>query len=254
MSGGEPTRFTGRTALVTGASSGIGRATALRLAREGAQIACADVQREALADVVKAIETGGGRALALHCDVSDESSVRETVRAAVAHFGALHVVCNIAGILRFGHTHEETLEAWNRILAVNLTGTFLVCREALPHLVASKGVIVNMSSTAALQAHPWTAAYTASKGGVLSLTAELAIEYGRQGVRVNAVCPGAVKTPIHASFHVPEGADASLLKRIMPFTGFCEAEDCAAAIAFVASDEARHFQGTALRVDGGMLA
>lgn len=247
-------RFEDRVALVTGAGSGIGRATALRLAAEGARVACADVRPEAARETAEAIGKADGEARAFACDVSDEPQVRALVAAAVEHFGGLDVLCNVAGVLRFVHSHEETLAEWNRILAVNLTGTFLACREALPHLLARRGAIVNMSSTAALQAHAWTAAYSASKGGVLALTLELAIEYGRRGLRVNAVCAGAVKTPIHDAFALPPGADASLLKRIMPFDGFREPEDAASAIAFLASDDARHVNGTMLRVDGGMCA
>lgn len=246
-------RFEGRVALVTGAASGIGRATALRLAREGARVACADVAEPALAATCKAIEGEGGEALAVSCDVSDERSAAEAVGATLDRFGALHVLCNVAGILLFEHTHATTLDAWNRILAVNLTGTFLVTKAALPHLVASGGAIVNTSSTAALQAHPWTAAYSASKGGVLAFTKAIALEYGKQGVRVNAVCPGGIETAIQQAFRVPEGADAKLVRRILPFRGMEKPETVADAIAFLASDEARHVHGTALVVDGGML-
>ena len=248
-------RFEGRVALVTGAASGIGRATAERLAREGARVVCADVEAAGLASAVEQMQADGFEAAACACDVSDEGQVRAAVREAVQRYGGLHVLCNVAGILRFQHSHEVSLEDWNRILAVNLTGTFLLCREAIPHFLAQGGgAIVNMSSTAAIQAHAWTAAYTASKGGVLALTYELAIEYGRQGVRVNAVCAGAVKTPIHEAFAVPPGADAKLIQRIMPFHGFGEPADAASAIAFLASDDARHVNGTMLRVDGGMCS
>jgi NAD(P)-dependent dehydrogenase (short-subunit alcohol dehydrogenase family) len=246
-------RFEGRSVLITGAASGIGRATAQRLAREGARVACADVQAQGLEETVKVLEQEGAEALALQCDVSDPNSVAQTVRETVERLGSLQVLCNIAGILRFDHTHELSLEAWNRVLAVNLTGTFLVCQAAIPHLLESGGVIVNMSSTAGLAAHPWTAAYSASKGGVLAFSYALALEYGKQGVRVNAVCPGGIETPIHDAFHVPEGANPKLLRRIMPFRGMEKPESVADVIAFLASDEARHIHGSAIPVDGGML-
>lgn len=246
-------RFEKRVALVTGAASGIGQATVQRLAAEGARVAAVDVQAEGLAQTVDAVRAAGGEAEAYTCDISDEASVCSTVADVVKHFGELHILCNVAGILRWDNAHEIKLEDWNRIIGVNLTGTFLMCREAIPYLVKTKGCIVNLSSTAALAAHPWTAAYSASKGGVLSLTYTLALEYGKQGVRVNAACPGAIKTPMRKTFQLPEGADPKLLERIMPFSGFAPAEDAANLIVFLASDEARHITGTAVRVDGGML-
>jgi NAD(P)-dependent dehydrogenase (short-subunit alcohol dehydrogenase family) len=246
-------RFENKVALVTGAASGIGEATVQRLALEGARVAALDVQAEGLARTVEAVRAAGGTADAYVCDVSDEGSVCSTIDKVVKQFGALHVLCNIAGILRWDNAHEIKLEDWNRIIGVNLTGTFLMCREAIRHLVKTKGCIVNLASTAALAAHPWTAAYSASKGGVLSLTYTLALEYGKQGVRVNAACPGAIKTPMRKTFQLPEGADPKLLERIMPFNGFAPPDDAANLIVFLASDEARHITGTAVRVDGGML-
>ncbi len=247
-------RFEDRVVLVTGAASGIGRASAIRMAREGGRIVCVDVQQEAVQTTADEIRSNGGEALALVCDVSNPEAVKETVSQAVSHFGKLNGLCNIAGILAFANTMEVTLEDWNRILAVNLTGTFIMCQQALPHLLETKGPIVNMSSTAALAGHPWTAAYSASKGGILALTYTLAIEYGRKGVRTNALCPGAITTPIQQAFAFPEGSDESLLERIMPFDDFAPAENAASAVAFLASDDSLHINGTALRIDGGMLS
>lgn len=246
-------RFEGKTALVTGAASGIGRATVLRLVAEGAEVTAVDVDEEGLAGLRADLGEFDAAVQTRRCDVSAADDVAATVAAAVERFGRLDVLCNVAGILRFDNTHELPLEAWNRVLAVNLTGTFLMCQTALPHLLATKGAIVNLSSTAALGAHPWTAAYSASKGGVYSLTLCLALEYGKQGLRVNCLCPGAIKTPMRKAFQLPEGADPKLLDWIMPLTGFGKPEECAAAIAFLASEEATHIQGTALRIDGGML-
>ncbi len=247
-------RFEDKVALVTGAASGIGRATAERLADEGARVVCTDVQREALEETLKSVRDRGAESAAMACDVSDESAARAAVADTVGSFGRLDVLCNVAGILQFGHTHEFSLEDWNRILAVNLTGTFLMCREAIPHLLETRGSIVNTSSTSALAGHPWTAAYSASKGGVLALTSGLAIEYGKQGIRTNAVCPGSITTPIADAFHVPEGADRKLVYRIMPLDDFRGPETVASTIAFLASEDAAHINGVALRVDGATLS
>jgi NAD(P)-dependent dehydrogenase (short-subunit alcohol dehydrogenase family) len=247
-------RFDGKHVLVTGGASGIGRATALRLADEGAAVVAVDVNAQALEDV--AAEAAGltGSVTARPGDVSTEAGVKAIVAGAVDTLGSLDVVVNVAGVLSFGHSHEVTLEEWNRLITINLTGTFLMCRESLPHLLASKGNIVNIASTAAHAGQPWALAYSASKGGVLALTRELAIEYARAGLRCNSVSPGAVDTPITAAFEVPEGANAKLINRVMPLGAFGTPEGIAATIAFVASDEASHMNGTDVRVDGGTLS
>jgi NAD(P)-dependent dehydrogenase (short-subunit alcohol dehydrogenase family) len=245
-------RFEGKVALVTGAASGIGRATVERLAAEGARVVCADVQEAELAACVRALEQAGGQALAVRCDVTREADAAAAVAAAIERFGQLDVLCNVAGILRFDHSHELALRDWERILAVNLTGTFLMCRAALPEIVRRQGNIVNMASSAAIKGHPWSVAYNASKGGVVALTLGLAVEYGKQGVRVNALSPASIDTPITKAFRLPEGANPKLLERIMPLAGFAKPETCAAAIAFLASDDAAHVNGENLVVDGGM--
>jgi NAD(P)-dependent dehydrogenase (short-subunit alcohol dehydrogenase family) len=247
-------RFDDRVVLVTGAASGIGRASAERLAEEGARLVCTDVQAAALDETVKRLRERGGQAEALLCDVVDPEQVKGAVRGTLERYGALHVLCNVAGVLRFGHSHDVELEDWNRILAVNLTGTFLMCREAIPHLLETRGNIVNMASTAALAGHPWASAYSASKGGVLALTRSLAVEYGKQGLRVNALCPGSIDTPIQDAFRLPEGADRKLVYRMMPLDEFRGPETVASALAFLASDDAAHINGVALRVDGATLS
>ena len=248
-------RFEDKIALVTGAASGIGQATALRLAEEGASVACLDVNEEGLAHTVKQIEGLGRAAVAWTCDISSESKVTEAVAAVVERFGGLNVLCNIAGILRADHSHELSLENWTRVLSINLTGTFLMCRAALPHLLEKKGnAIVNTSSTAALGSHPFMAAYAASKGGVLSLTRALSVEYVKRGLRVNAVCPGAIVTPLHGQFKMPEGADPELLRGSIPFVKYAMPKHVASTIAFLASDDARFMNGEYVRVDGGALS
>ncbi|HXJ35764.1 MAG TPA: SDR family NAD(P)-dependent oxidoreductase [Candidatus Eisenbacteria bacterium] len=247
-------RLENRVILVTGAASGIGRATAERLADEGGKLFCVDVQIDAVRELVTAIAARGGEATAQACDVSDERQVAETIAACVDRYGRLDVLCNVAGILRFDHFHDLRTEDWNRVLAVNLTGTFLVCRAALPHLLKTKGNIVNVASTAALAAQPWAAAYAASKGGILALTHTLAIDYVKQGLRVNAVCPGDIQTPIMNAFRLPEGANPKLLRRVMAPMGTGKPEHVAGVIAMLASDDGAFVTGEHIRIDGGTLA
>jgi len=242
-------RYDGRVVLITGAGSGIGRATVHRLVEEGATVLAADISAEGLATTAKDA-TRPEAVTELVGDVSDPGFGAAAVAAAL-ELGPLRTVVNSAGILRFEHSHEVTLASWQKILDVNLTGTFLVCQAAIPALLETRGAIVNVASTAALAAHPWAAAYSASKGGVLALTRTLAIEYAKQGLRANAVCPGSIDTPITGAFELPEGADSRLLHRIMSPTGMSDPKVIAAAIAYLGSDDAMHVNGADLRVDGG---
>jgi NAD(P)-dependent dehydrogenase (short-subunit alcohol dehydrogenase family) len=239
-------RFEGRTAIVTGAASGIGRATVVRLVEEGATVVAVDVQPlESAPDGVHVVVG----------DISDPDVSARAVADAVDRTGALHVLANVAGILRTARTHEHPLDVWQRVLDVNLTGTFLACKAAIPALLDSgSGAIVNTGSTAALAGHPWAAAYSASKGGVLALTKVLAVEYARDGLRANCVCPGSIDTPITGDFVFPEGVDTRLIKRMMAIDHPRGPETVAAAIAFLLSDDAAHVNGESLRVDGGTLA
>jgi NAD(P)-dependent dehydrogenase (short-subunit alcohol dehydrogenase family) len=251
----DTTRFAERSVLVTGAGSGIGRAVAQRLAAEGARVLAADLDLAGAEATAASIRDAGGHAAAAACDVSDPAQVAATVARAVAGSGRLHVLVNCAGIGHFRRTHEETLEGWNRILAVNLTGTFLMCREALPHLLGTRGAIVNTASVAGLKSHPYSAAYCASKGGVVMLSKALAVEYGRKGVRVNCVCPGRVETPILSKFRIPEGASPAAFAKLLPVREASGTPaEVAAVIAFLASDEAAYVLGDAVVVDGGMIA
>lgn len=247
-------RFRDRVVLITGAASGIGRATAERLASEGATLAITDVNEAGLEETADTCRASGAKVLSTRSDVSDEQSVVETVAAAVAEHGRLDVLVNVAGILQFEDFRRTSLADWERIIGVNLTGTFLMCREAMPHLLETGGNIVNTASTSALAGHPWTASYAASKGGVFALTQTLAVEFGKQGVRVNSVAPGSILTPIQEAFNLPEGADAKLIYRIMALDQQRGPETVASAIAFLASDDGAHVNGTCLKVDGGTLA
>jgi NAD(P)-dependent dehydrogenase (short-subunit alcohol dehydrogenase family) len=247
-------RFDGKVVLVTGAASGIGAATVERIAREGGTLLCTDVQAEAVRESAKRAIELGASAEAVVSDVSDPDQVKSSVAACIDHFGRIDVLCNIAGILRFDITHEMPLATWNQILNVNLTGTFLMCQAALPHLLETRGNIVNTSSTSALKGLPYGAAYGASKAGVLALTAAIATEYGRKGVRANAVCPGSITTPMTRQPEFPEGANMRLVMRHSPLDEFRGPETVASLIAFLASDDAVHINGEHVRVDGASLS
>jgi len=248
-----PRRFEGKVAVVTGAASGIGRATAIQLATEGGSVACLDITETGLDETTEALATLGANGIAIECDVSDDTSVRDAVEQA-ASLGRIAVVANVAGIGGFHHSHEMPVERWTRMIAVNLTGTYLVTRAALPALLDGGGSIVNVASTAGLIGSAYSAAYCASKGGVVMLTKALALEYADRGVRVNAVAPGGVQTPLLADFSLPEGADHRHLNRIVSRMGFCRPEQIATAITFLASDDSGYTTGAVLPIDGGITA
>ncbi len=246
-------RFQDKVALITGAASGIGQATALRLADEGASVFCVDLDEDGLEQTAKRIRETGGIAQTHTCNVSSEPAVADCLADCVRAFGKLNHISNMAGILRFDHFHELALDDFNRIISVNLIGTFLMCRAAIPQLIESRGNIVNAASTSALAGVPWAAAYAASKGGVLAMTQTIAVEYAGQGVRANCVCPGDIKTPM-SSPSFPENVDLSMLQRCMSITGAKGPEVVAGVIAMLASEDGAHITGEYIRMDGGTLS
>lgn len=261
-------RLQGRRILVTGAGSGIGQATALRLLDEGAVVMGADISVEGLESTKQNARQAdtADRLNAVTMDIGDESSVVAGVRNSVETLGGLDAVVNAAGMLRAVHTHEMSLQQWNQIIGVNLTGTFLVIRETLPALLQNpRSAIVNFSSTSAAFAHPYMAAYAASKGGIQSMTHALALEYGKQGLRAVSVAPGSIKSGITDATPglVPSDADWSLFAKLSPImptdlssggAGMGDPSAVAGVIAMLVSDDGAFISGTEIRIDGGTHA
>jgi NAD(P)-dependent dehydrogenase (short-subunit alcohol dehydrogenase family) len=250
----------GRRALVTGAASGIGRACVLRLLDEGAAVVGVDVAEAGLKETAElaAAAGTGGRLSTDPLDVSDEAAVTTATAAALDRLGGLDALVNAAGILRTGHTHEFALDAWEEIIAVNLTGTFLMTRAALPALLDARGVVVNFSSTSADFGHPYMAAYAASKGGIDAFTHTLAVEYAKRGLRAVALQPGSIDSGITRATagDLPADVDWTLFGRLMPLLGQGMADPgvVAAVVAMLVSDDGRFITGTGIRIDGGTHA
>jgi NAD(P)-dependent dehydrogenase (short-subunit alcohol dehydrogenase family) len=246
-------RFVDRIAIVTGGGSGLGEATAVRLALEGAHVAVLDIRLEAGEATARRITEAGGQAEAWQGDVSDPESVRAVVGEVAGSLGRPDLLVNCAGVGQFDLSEEVAFETWNRTIAVNLTGTFLMCQASLPYLLDGGGAIVNIASNSGLQGIPYAAAYAASKGGVILLTRSLASEFSGRGVRINAVAPGGIVTPLLESFTFPDGADPTRMPRGSRVP-HAHPDEIASLVAYIASDEARFMVGSVVSMDGGLTA
>jgi len=251
------TRLAGRRALITGGGTGIGRATAVLFGREGAKVMVSGRRRPELEEAVREVQRGGGTAGYVQGDVSTQSDAEQMVEQAAATLGGLDILVNNAGIIvRNASVTAVSIEDWERVLNIDLTGVFLVSRFALQHMVKAGhgGAIVNVSSVSGIMADPNSAPYNAAKGGLNLLTKNMALDYAPRGIRVNAVCPGRVATPMPKSRLKPGDDWEHVLRQWgqnIPLGRVGQPEDIAQAILFLASDEAAWITGATLVVDGG---
>jgi NAD(P)-dependent dehydrogenase (short-subunit alcohol dehydrogenase family) len=250
-------RLSGKRAFISGAGGGIGRATALKFAAEGAAVVCSDVRAEPAEETTGLIVKAGGKAVAAVGDLTRPDECEAMFAEGAGALGGLDILFNNAGIIAQGDDGpvETPLSAWDATISANLTSVFLACKYAIPHLLAAGGgVIINNASIVAMvgSAYPQIA-YTAAKGGVLAMTRELAVMYARRGIRAVAICPGPTATPIVQAFMADDEA-WKLRRRYMPMGRLGRPEEIANLVAFLASDEASYITGAAYAIDGGITA
>ena len=251
-------RFDGQAALITGAASGMGRAVTLRLASEGAEVCAVDVNAEGLAETAAMLDGpisgSGGRISTLHCDLSSVAACAQAAAGCVDAFGRIDVLGNIAGVSWQDRVADVTEESWDRMFDVNVKAMFFLTQAALPHLLASGGNIVNIASNAGLQGMAYLSTYCATKGAVVQLTRAVAMELAKTPVRVNAIAPGGVDTPMVQNYTVVSDADPQLIGRMIAFKAMSQPSDIAALFAFLASDECPGIHGAIVTADGGLTS
>lgn len=246
--------FAGKVAIVTGAASGLGRATALAFAQAGATLALADVDAAGLEQTAEAVRAAGAKVVAIPTDIADSDACIALPAKAVEAFGRLDILCNVAGAFGFARATEITPARWDLIHGVNVRGPFFIMQAAIPHLIESAGAIVNVASASAHLGHAYLAHYASSKAALVNLTKSLAMEYMNTPVRINAIAPGGINTAMTASSAMPEGIEIPLLMRYVPLRGSSEPEDLTDLILMLAGPRGKPFHGACLNADRGITA
>ncbi len=247
-------RFDNKVAFLTGAASGMARSISLRLASEGAKVMGVDVNEAGLAETQQLVADAGGTMSTRLVDITQRDECHAAINATAEEFGQLDILGNIAGIAQSKHLTDVTQADFDRIMNVNVAGTFWCSQAAIPHLLKTKGTIVNIASNAGFMGQAYTTPYCASKGAVVNLTRAMAMEYAKTELRINAVAPGGVWTPMTTSFDLPDDIDFELMKPYMGFREMAQPEEIANVFAFIASDEASNVHGAIWSADNGLTA
>ena len=246
--------FTDKVVLITGAGSGLGRAASLAFAREGASLCLLGRSLDKLQETARQIRGAGGQCVELAFDLADPQGCADAIAGAIAAFGRLNVLCNIAADVMFHPLSAITAEEWHRTIASNLSGPFFLMQTAMPHLVESHGNIISVASTAGFKGQAYLVPYTASKFGLVGMTLSLAMEMMDSPVRINVLSPGPMRTEMTQGMAFPDFADPKLLARYTGMRPPCPPEDVVEPLLVLASDRARRVHGACWAVDGGIMA
>ena len=248
------TKNESKVAVITGAASGIGRATVITMLNQGFQVAAMDIDADGLNALSDSLQSNKECCDTYITDVAAKEHCHSTISQIFEKNGRIDVLANIAGIARSEHMTEVSEDSWNEMVGVNLSGVFWCSQAAIPFLIENNGSLINVASCSGLMGQAYTVAYSATKGGVISMTKSLAMEYIKTGIRINAVAPGSVQTQLIDNYSIPEDVNMDLVKPYMGFRGIAEAEEISNVISFLASDDAKRIHGAVITVDGGLTA
>jgi NAD(P)-dependent dehydrogenase (short-subunit alcohol dehydrogenase family) len=244
----------GKIAVVTGSAGGLGRAAALAIAQAGGELFLIDLNEAGLHETQALIKDAGGKAHVHAADLSDPETCKRAIAATVDTCGRIDSLSNVAGVCIFAHATQMSAEQWHKTLAINLSAPFFLSQAAIPQLIENKGAIVNVASSAAIVGESYLVAYSASKAGLMHLTRSMAMEFMRSPIRINAVAPGGMATPMASTIAMPEGIDYSLVERFSGMRGLVNVPEVADMICYLASDAAAGYHGSVISIDGGITA